>query len=80
MPAKKVFEDSMTEPIQESGMALRNHIISLLDPFKDIAQLEWAVAQICSVCDDVLEPYRPSLHSKECLSGAVGGCWKCICN
>ena len=79
MNKKEIFEQTMAEPVEEEGITLRTHILEILEPFKEIAQLEWATGEIIIACDDLLDEFRPAMHTEDCRNG-MGPTWKCICN
>ena len=80
MNNKEIFEKTMTEPVEESGMVLRKHIADLLKPFAEIGQIEWAMDEIECACDHAFEPFRPALHTDECLNNRPDkGHWHCTC-
>ena len=79
MNKKEIFEETNKEKEGEEGSTLMNHINSILEPFKEMGQIEWAVDMIVNTCDAALEPYRPHMHSKECRESRGPDSWECIC-
>ena len=57
MDKKQIFEATLAEPEEESGQTIRNHIIGILEPFKETAQIEWAIDQIWNACESQLDKF-----------------------
>lgn len=57
MDKKQLFEATLAEPEEESGQTIRNHIIGILEPFKETAQIEWAIDQIWNACESQLDKF-----------------------
>ncbi len=85
MNKKELFEATNQEPENEQGNALMKHINDILEPFKEIGQIEWAVDTIINTCDGALESFRYYLHCEACRALKEKAIkektdWECMCD